>query len=200
MKHSENIIQLIDIQPDYIGFIFYPKSKRYMADSLDPIFLNAIPKEIKKVGVFVNETIEEIRNSAEKFQLDFIQLHGDESPEFCNALQVNGLKTIKAFQLHWDFDFKQLKNYTQSCEYFLFDTQTPFYGGSGHKFDWQILEKYDNEKAFFLSGGINLNDVDNVLNIKNLTIHAIDINSKFESAPGLKDIEKVKLFKDLINK
>jgi len=199
MKYPENISQLVDIQPDYMGFIFYKKSKRYMADSLEPEVLKDIPEHIKKVGVFVNESMEIIIKMAEKFKLDFIQLHGDESPDFCNSLQVNGLNIIKAFQIHQNFDFAQLESYKKSCQYFLFDTQTLLYGGSGHKFDWHLLENYDNEKAFFLSGGIDIQDIDNIKNISNLNIHAIDINSKFESEPGLKNIEKVKKFKDLLN-
>lgn len=199
MKDPENIKQLIDIQPDYIGFIFYPRSKRYMADSLESEILKAIPGHIKKVGVFVNETDEKITKAVKKFQLDFIQLHGDESPNLCNSLNINGLSIIKAFQIHQNFDFAQLESYKKSCQYFLFDTQTALYGGSGHKFNWQLLENYDNEKAFFLSGGIDLEDINNILNINNLNIHAIDINSKFEIEPGLKNIEKIKEFRNLLN-
>lgn len=198
MKYPENINQLVDIQPDYMGFIFYPKSKRFMADSLDSEILKVIPKSIKKVGVFVNETAETLIKTTEKFQLDYIQLHGEESPEFCNSLNANGFKLIKAFQLHPDFDFMQLEEYKRSSQYFLFDTQTPLYGGSGHKFDWKILNHYDNDKPFFLSGGIDLEDAHKILNIKYLNIHAVDINSKFEIEPGMKNIEKVKKFKDLL--
>ncbi|MDF1549631.1 MAG: phosphoribosylanthranilate isomerase [Bacteroidales bacterium] len=198
MKYPENINQLVDIQPDYMGFIFYPKSKRFMADSLDSEILKAIPKSIKKVGVFVNESAEVILSMVEKFRLDLIQLHGNESSDFCNMLYINKLILIKAFQLHQKFDFGTLENYKSSCQYFLFDTQTPLYGGSGHKFDWKILYHYDNDKPFFLSGGIDLEDAHKILNIKNLNIHAIDINSKFEIEPGMKNIEKVKKFKDLL--
>jgi len=170
-----------------------------MANLLEPAVLKAIPRHIKKVGVFVNESKEVILKMTEKFELDFIQLHGDESPDFCNSLHIKGLNIIKAFQIHRDFDFVQLTSYKKNCQYFLFDTQTPLYGGSGRKFDWHLLENYDNEKAFFLSGGIDMEDIDNIKNISNLNIHTIDINSKFESEPGLKNIEKVKKFKDLLN-
>ena len=196
MKEPENINQLTDIQPDYIGFIFYPKSKRYMADSLSANVVQTIPNNIKKVGVFVNESIDGIENVAKKFQLDFIQLHGDESAEFCKKMNDTGFQIIKAFQVYENFDFNQLEPYKKYCKYFLFDTQTPLYGGSGHKFNWQILKNYDNEKPFFLSGGIDLEDADKILNITSLNIYAIDINSKFEIEPGLKDIEKIKKFKD----
>ncbi len=196
MKHPENIKKLIDIQPDYIGFIFYPKSKRYIGGSLQQEVIQAIPASIKKVGVFVNESIDKIEMKIKDYQLDFIQLHGDESAEFCKQLCEKGFQIINAFQVHKDFDFNKLDAYKAYCKYFLFDTQTPLYGGSGNKFDWHLLNNYDNEIAFFLSGGIDLEDADKILNIKKLNIHAIDINSKFEIEPGLKDIDKIKLFKN----
>lgn len=195
MKYPQNINQLIELLPDYIGFIFYPKSKRYMADFTNPEVLKAIPDNIKKVGVFVNESVEGIRTAIEKFCLDVVQLHGNENPESCKKLKEFGFKIIKAFQVHEDFDFAQLDEYKDFCDYFLFDTQTPLYGGSGHKFDWQLLKKNDNEKPFFLSGGIGLEDVESIRNIKNLNIHAIDVNSKFEIEPALKNINQLKEFK-----
>ncbi len=166
-----------------------------MAISLDPEVGNTIPSHIKKVGVFVNETIDEIKKAVEKYQLDFIQLHGDESADNCRELNNEAYKIIKAFQLHKDFNFEQLNAYKNHCQYFLFDTQTILYGGSGQKFDWEILRNYDNEKAFFLSGGIDLEDAETISELKNMNIHAIDINSKFEIKPGLKDINKIKKFK-----
>jgi phosphoribosylanthranilate isomerase len=196
IKDPENIKQLIDIQLDYIGFIFYPKSKRYVVNSLQSEIVRAIPSSINKVGVFVNESFDKIETRTKDYQLDFIQLHGDESAEFCKQLSEKGFQIIKAFQIHKDFNFNKLDAYKAYCKYFLFDTQTSLYGGSGHKFDWQLLENYDNEKSFFLSGGIDLDDADKILNIKNLNIHSIDINSKFEIEPGLKNIEKVKKFKE----
>jgi phosphoribosylanthranilate isomerase len=194
MKHPENIKQLTDIQPGYIGFIFYPKSKRYMADSLQSEVLHAIPSTIKKVGVFVNESINSIENSIKNYRLDLIQLHGDESVDFCKELSEKGYDLIKAFQVDENFKFEKLEAYKKYCKFFLFDTKTPLYGGSGHKFDWQLLKNYDNEKPFFLSGGIDLEDANEIRNIKNLNIHAVDINSKFEIEPGLKNIEKIKKF------
>lgn len=196
MKEKENIKQLADIQPDYIGFIFYPKSKRYIVNSLQPKVVQTIPTAIKKVGVFVNEPVENIEKMVKDYHLDFIQLHGDESSQFCKQLNRKGFQIIKAFQVHKNFDFNALDEYKEHCKYFLFDTQTPLYGGSGHKFDWQLLKNYNNEKPFFLSGGIDLDDADKILNIKKLNIHAIDINSKFEIKPGLKNIEKIKKFKN----
>lgn len=193
MKYPDNIRQLVEWKPDFIGFIFYDKSKRYLDNSLDIKSLN-IPKSIKKVGVFVNSSIEGINEKAQLYKLDFVQLHGEESPGFCQKLQKTGAKIIKAFQIDENFDFSLLKQYETVCDYYLFDTKTNLYGGSGKKFSWQILKKYDNQKPFFLSGGIDMDDVDEIKKLKDLNIFAIDINSKFEISPGYKDIEKIKEF------
>ncbi len=197
MKNPDNIQQLVKLNPDFIGFIFYKKSKRYIGDSLGISSLD-IPESIKKVAVFVNSSINEVKTIMIKHQLDFAQLHGDESPEFCLELKKAGIKITKAFQIDEDFDFSVLKQYDSACDYFLFDTKTNLYGGSGKKFNWRILEKYDNQKPFFLSGGIDLEDVDEIKKIYNLNIYAIDINSKFEVKSGMKDIDKIEKFiKDL---
>jgi len=199
MKFPKNILALIELKPDYMGFIFYPKSKRYMAASLNASFIKQIPESIKKVGVFVNDSLESIQFEVTRNNLNFVQLHGNETPEHCVSLNTKGIHVIKAFQVYPGFDFSLLKPYNESCDYYLFDTQTHLYGGSGNKFDWNILKNYNNEKPFFLSGGIDLEDVDKIFNINDLNIHAIDINSCFELSPGLKDIEKVKSFQKLLN-
>jgi len=196
MKYPKNIQALTILKPDYMGFIFYPKSKRYMAGSLSGAFVRTIPESIKKVGVFVNDFFESIEFEVNRTKLHLVQLHGNESPELCAKLKEQNIQVIKAFQIYPGFDFKMLEPFKSSCDYFLFDTQTPLYGGSGHKFDWELLKNYDNEKQFFLSGGIDLVDADKIMNIKDLNIHAIDINSKFEISTGLKDIEKVKSFQE----
>lgn len=193
MKYQDNIRQLAELEPDFIGFIFYEKSKRYVTNGLDIKSLN-IPKSIKKVGVFVNSTIEVINEKVQLYKLDFVQLHGNESVEFCRELKQAGIKIIKAFQIDEDFDFFVIERYETVCDYFLFDTKTKLYGGSGNKFNWQILEKFNNQKPFFLSGGIDMEDVDEIKKLKNLNIFAIDINSRFEINPGNKDIEKIKEF------
>jgi phosphoribosylanthranilate isomerase len=199
MKYPKNILALAALNPDYIGFIFYPKSKRYMAASLNASFIKQIPESIKKVGVFVNDSVESIEFEVNRNNLDLVQLHGNESPGLCKLLKQKGIQIVKAFQIYPGFNFNTLDPFNQYCDYFLFDTQTPLYGGSGHKFDWELLNNYSNDKAFFLSGGIDLEDVDKIRSIKNLYIHAIDINSKFELSEGLKDIEKVKEFQVLLN-
>ncbi len=198
MKYPENIHHLAALQPDFIGFIFYKKSKRFIGDDLNIRSLD-IDKSIKKTGVFVNSSQEFILKNINKHDLNLIQLHGNESPEFCKSLYEKGIKISKAFQIDEDFDFAILNAYKNVCDYFLFDTKTKNYGGSGRKFDWDILQAYDNEKPFFLSGGIDLDDVSSINNMKNLNIYAIDINSKFEIKAGLKDIGKIGMFMELLS-
>lgn len=197
MRDIENVKELIGIKPDYIGFIFYPKSKRFVGVNPDISLFNSIPKNIEKVGVFVNYTKDSIIENTEKYKLDLVQLHGNESAEFCKELKSQiSAKIIKAFSIDKDFDFKTLNEYKQVCDYFLFDTKTEFYGGSGQQFDWNILNKYDNEIPFFLSGGIDLEHAAKIKKLKHLNIHAIDINSRFETEPGIKNIDKIKQFKN----
>ena len=194
MREKSNISQLCELSPDYIGFLFYPKSKRYVGQKIPEEILRIIPKRIKKVGVFVNEDFQDLEAKIRENQLDFVQLHGDETPEYCEMANNLGIDVIKSFSVTDDFVFNKLDNYKKHCNYFLFDTFTPAYGGSGEKFNWDILDKYDNETPFFLSGGISLNETDDILNLKNLNLHAIDINSRFEIEPALKDIIKVQEF------
>ncbi len=193
MKFPENITDIAALQPDYLGFIFYDKSPRYVTDNLPEI-----NSEIKKVGVFVNAEFSEIIQKTKEYQLDFIQLHGDETPEFCKRIEQQSLKVIKAFNLFKEFNFSILNNYSDSCTHFLFDTKGAAYGGNGKSFDWQLLENYHLEKTYFLSGGIGLENTTN-LNLflkKNYAKKciAIDLNSRFEVEPGLKNKTTLKNF------
>lgn len=192
MKFSENIREIALLHPDYLGFIFYEKSPRN--------FENTIPnidKSIQKVGVFVNASLEEIQDKVSQFELDLVQLHGAESPKFCHSLQQNKLKVIKAFSIDKEFNFNTLNDYNNFCTYFLFDTKGTNYGGNGIAFDWSILENYILDKPYFLSGGIGLENSNEVTSFltkpysKNCI--AIDCNSKLETQPGLKSIENTKL-------
>ena len=194
MRQTENVAALASLQPDYMGFIFWEPSKRYCAT-----VPTDIPKQIKKVGVFVNETTEQIKSKVKLFGLDAVQLHGEESPSQCAAL-LGLCEVIKAFWIGPDFDFKQLAPYQDHCSYFLFDTQGPLPGGNGTAFDWELLTGYNLDTPFFLSGGIGLGHVDAIAEIRkrNLPIHALDINSQFESEPGLKKIEEIKEFKQRV--
>lgn len=194
MQETENIAALASLQPDYMGFIFWEPSKRYCTT-----VPTDIPKHIKKVGVFVDDTTKQIKEKVKLFGLDAVQLHGDESPRQCAAL-LNLCEVIKAFRIGPDFDFKTLTPYQDHCTYFLFDTQGPLPGGNGTAFDWKLLAGYTLDTPFFLSGGIGLGHVEAIAEIRkrNLPIHALDINSQFESKPGVKKIEKIEKFKQLV--
>lgn len=185
MKFFENILEVSALQPDYLGFIFYEKSARFFEDEIPNL-----PKSIQKVGVFVNDNFKNIISKIHKYQLNIVQLHGNETPDFCKDIQTF-CKVIKVFSIDNTFDFYQLENYETVCDYFLFDTKGVLHGGNGYAFDWSILSKYKSQKPFFLSGGIDLENF-NQLKKLNLPIFAIDINSKFELEPGLKDLEKIK--------
>jgi phosphoribosylanthranilate isomerase len=198
MKYEDNIRQLVKLNPDYIGFNFYTRSKRYVGNKFDASIAAGIPKRIKKVGIFVNSKEEYIKEKIRRFKLDYVQLHGKESPEFCRRLSKYA-KVIKAFGVDEHFDFNILGDYKPYVEYFLFDTKTTRYGGSGKKFNWGLLKK-DINKPFFVSGGIDSGEIAEILNLKSLILNltGIDINSKFEIKPGLKDIEKIKKLKNEI--
>ena len=193
MKYLDNILELGSLLPDYMGFIFWEKSARYF-DGIIP----ELPKSIKKVGVFVNSSQEEILKKIAKHDLQAIQLHGQESVAFCEDLKekIKNLKPvqieiIKVFSVTDDFDFELLKPFEDLCDYFLFDTKGKLPGGNGTTFDWKVLEKYPSTKPFFLSGGIGIEEIELLKEIAktNLPIYAIDVNSKFEIEPGLKNKE-----------
>ena len=198
MKYPENIQEIAGLKPDYLGFIFWDKSSRKFD-------LDEFPKldaNIKKVGVFVDATIEEIQEKINTFQLDIIQLHGKESVAFCLELKKENIEIIKAFSVDNDFDFSQLEAYKNAVDYFLFDTKGKLPGGNGTTFEWQVLEKYTLEKPFFLSGGIGLTEVKKIKEFLASDLanycHAIDINSRFEIEPGLKNITDLEKFKNIL--
>ena len=191
MREAENIRQLLALQPDYMGFIFYEKSSRFVSDKLDEELLKSFPFTTRKVGVFVNATTAYILEMYKKYELDYIQLHGEELPDFCRNLKLKGVNIIKAFSIDMNFNFGKLQNYKPYCDFFLFDTKGKERGGNGTTFDWSILNKYDNEKPFFLAGGIDLENSINALEISGLKIHSLDVNSKFELSPAMKDIDKI---------
>lgn len=193
MRDSPNIEQVAALQPDYLGFIFYPKSPRYAA-SVNKTILTALPSTIKKVGVFVNESVEQMRQTALDYGLEALQLHGGETPLQCLQLREEGFILLKAFSIAEESDFEILEDYDGCCDYFLFDTKTPQHGGSGQKFDWNLLDCYHGSTPFFLSGGIDLDDAEVIKNIKHLQFVGVDVNSRFELEPALKDVEKVKAF------
>jgi phosphoribosylanthranilate isomerase len=194
MRDESNIRELVKIHPDYIGFIFYSGSERFAGDNFDLRILEYIPESINKVGVFVKADIDYIFEKINTFGLNLIQLHGGESSEFCRELSHSGIPVIKVFSINEGFNFKSVNPFKAFCNYFMFDTECRTYGGSSRKFDWDRLNQYDNEKPVFLSGGIGPEDADSIKNLGNLNIHAVDINSRFEKEPGLKDILKIRKF------
>ncbi len=195
MRESTNISELLKLQPDYMGFIFYGKSKRDVADGLDAQLLNAFPSSTKKVGVFVNAVLDFVKGKVAKFGLDLVQLHGDEAPKFCAELKANGVKIMKVFSMGENFDFDVLEAYKSHVDFFLFDTKGKERGGNGELFNWELLNEYDGEIPYFLSGGIDLENIESLSDLK-VQPYAIDVNSKFEIEPGLKDVERLKELKN----
>ena len=195
---TETIRELVPLSIDRLGFIFYHKSARYVYGKLIEEGLSMVPKHIKKTGVFVNAEIAEIEQIIDRYKLDSIQLHGDETPVFCQHFRPK-TEVIKTISIKDKSSFETAKLYQDSCDLFLFDTQSEHYGGTGKAFDWRWLEAYTLDKPFYLSGGISLENFAEIKNIKHKQLLGIDVNSKFETAPGIKDIEKIKQLIYLMN-
>lgn len=186
MKYSENIQKVATLLPDYLGFIFYEKSPRFFNGKLPEL-----SKSIQKVGVFVNAPISDILQKIKEYNLQVVQLHGNESPEICEILKIINIPVIKVFSVDDSFDFEAIQPYESVCDYFLFDTKGQNPGGNGTTFNWQILKNYPSKKPFFLSGGIGLEEIEAIKKL-NLPIYAIDVNSKFETKPGVKNTQLLK--------
>jgi phosphoribosylanthranilate isomerase len=190
LKYPDNINEIADLKPDYMGFICYAPSPRYATD-LQSETLAALPASVYKTAVFVNEDAETITKLIDTYNFDAVQLHGNEDPEFCKLFK-NKVIVIKAFGLDKDFNFERLNEFAGSVDYFLFDTKTDLHGGSGKSFDWTLLGNYKLDIPFFLSGGLSLDNLDEVRSIDHFQFYGVDLNSKFEMEPGLKDIDKLK--------
>ena len=192
LKHPKNIREVAEQHPDFMGFIFYNKSSRF----IDNIDLTAVLAEISpaiiKTGVFVNEEESNIKDLIIAYGLGAVQFHGNETPEFCGNFKKTALKVIKAFGIREASDFNDIKKYEGSCDYFLFDTKTQKYGGSGESFDWELLEFYTGQTDFLLSGGIGFDDLEEIQKISHSRFVGIDVNSGFEIEVALKDIELIK--------
>lgn len=196
-----NTQEVAALQPHYLGFIFYGKSKR----DFEGMEIPSLPEGIKKVGVFVDAKWAFAKAHIEKYQLDVLQLHGNESPEYITALRhpelVSGshkkLDIWKVFSIKDAFDFEQLKPYEGLVDAFLFDTKGKEKGGNGYTFDWSVLKEYPSQTPFILSGGIGLDEIDKVKEIlaTDLPILALDVNSRFEDGPGKKNIKQLEKFK-----
>ena len=189
LKFEQNLIDVASLDIDMVGYNFYEPSPRYVQNTL-PI----IPSKIKKVGVFVNASESNILQKVRDYRLDYVQLHGDESPEFCKKIKEI-IPFIKVFRIDDHFNANHMKEF-EFCNYFLFDTATKQFGGSGKKFDWSLLKELDIKVPFLISSGIGPDDLDDILKFRHPTFKGIDINSKFELSAGLKDVGKVKNFAD----
>lgn len=188
--------ELVGLGVDYVGFIFYDKSPRFVGDefSFNPV------GETQTVGVFVNQGRASIVQSLQRINSRIAQLHGDERPEDCEALRDLGYTVIKAVPVDSDFDEKSLEKFHAVVDYFLFDTKGKHYGGNAARFEWKILDRYDQRTPFFLSGGIRLEDLEGIRSLRKMNIHAVDMNSGLELAPGSKDVAKVKAAKLKVDK
>jgi phosphoribosylanthranilate isomerase len=193
MRLPENIKALNALNPDYMGFIFWAPSSRFVDSSTPPLL-----KEIKKTGVFVDASLDYIETIIKDHNLQAVQLHGKENPEYCSYIKNLDVEVIKAFSVKDHFDFSSLDPYESACDFYLFDTKGELPGGNGYGFDWSILKHYPSKKPFFLSGGIGLEEVKQILELKkiDLPLYAIDVNSKFETAPGVKKIDELEQFKN----
>ncbi len=198
MRDSENIQALVALEPDYMGLIFYEKSPRHAEQIADAEMIHSLQGP-KKTGVFVNAEESYVRHCVERFSLDALQLHGQESPEYCQRFAKQGLEIIKVFSVGNGFDFSRLAPYEGIVDYFLFDTKGKQPGGNGVVFNWDILKDYPSETPFFLSGGISLEDKDRLAELHLPQLYAIDVNSKFEIEPGLKDIGKLRELVEMLS-
>lgn len=225
MKYKDNITAVANLQPDFMGFIFYKTSARNFED-LGSI---SVPSSIKKVGVFVDEAIAVVKGKIKEFNLQVVQLHGNESPEYCNELKRHfekqsdrpstskesdyrdyqkklgtgsSVEIIKVFSIKDEFNFEVLRPYEAICDYYLFDTKGKLPGGNGYAFNWDVLKKYPSTKPYFLSGGIGIGDLEKIKAFKknpaSKYCYAIDVNSKFEIEAGLKNSMELAKFKTLL--
>ena len=191
MKFPKNIHEIGVLQPDFMGFIFYTKSKRFVGEKFSIKALEKLPKSIKKVAVFVNENPTRITEIVNQYKFDYVQLHGNESVETCAILKQKEIQIIKVFSVDNYFNFEEVIPFESVSDYFLFDTKTEKYGGSGKVFNWEILEKYKSEKPFFLSGGLGLENLNTITKIAHPALVGLDFNSKLEDKNYKKISEEV---------
>jgi phosphoribosylanthranilate isomerase len=192
---------LQDLGVDYIGLIFYEASKRYAGEKLNNEQLAVQHTHVDKVGVFVNAEYEKVVEAIHTYSLSVVQLHGDETDEYCLEL-MDKVQVIKVFRIADQTAIDELvAPYNEVCHYYLFDTDTKMYGGSGKQFDWRVLERAAINKPFFLSGGIGLEDIEKIIAFNHPSFYGVDVNSRFETSPGIKDMEMVASFvKQIKNK
>ena len=194
----DNMSEVLNLKPDFAGLIFYPKSPRYVANNQN-VDLKQKLNGISKVGVFVNEDFNTIVSLIDEYNLDYVQLHGNESIDFCKKIRKI-VPVIKAFGVSSSADFEIVNQYADYVDYLLLDTKTTSYGGSGIKFDWNILSSVKIGQKFLLSGGISLYDIPTIKNLNINNLVGVDLNSKFEISPTLKNIEQLKQAINILKK
>lgn len=193
MRNPRNIREISRLSPDYMGFIFYSRSRRYAGD-LGARDLVDLPDSIRKVGVFVNFTADDVITTCRHMGIRTVQLHGDESPEYCRLIKNSGFEVFKAFNISGKAEVKVLRDYQDSCDFILLDAAGEGYGGTGEKFDWSCLEDYEHDLPFFLSGGIGPEDADRILKLNHPKLYGLDLNSRFETEPGIKKRDDLERF------
>jgi phosphoribosylanthranilate isomerase len=198
MRDTENIRQVADLGPDYMGFIFYSPSPRYVG--VDFRLSEEAPSHIVRVGVFVNASSDEIKRQSTSVGFDHVQLHGNEGAHQAAALKDAGFKVIKVFSIDDHFDFGTTKQYAPVVDYFLFDTKGKLYGGNAQSFNWNVLQRYDQDVPFFLSGGISPENIHSISSLEGMNLFALDVNSGVEESPGLKNVTKLKAVFDGVEK
>ena len=191
MRDAAALTEVAALGPDFLGFIFAPKSPRYVGEALAPELVQALPPTIWKVGVFVNETTENMVTTAARFGLAAVQLHGQETPAQCEELGEAGLLVMKAFSVGREVDFGALLPYVPYCDYFLFDTKGAAPGGNGTTFDWKLLQAYNLPVPYFLAGGLGLEHAAELAALRLPGLAGVDLNSGFETAPGVKDATRL---------
>lgn len=189
MREPANIRAVAELGPDLMGFIFYPRSPRYVGEDF---VMPLLPETLKKTGVFVKTPADQVLELAQKYGLDYVQLHSDETPEYCAEMREAGLKVLKAFAVDASFDFEELKAFEGVADYFLFDTKGDGYGGHGKTFDWNILNNYTLDTPFFIAGGISNDNIGELLNYSHPMFKGVDVNSRYEVSAGVKDVAALK--------
>ena len=198
MNNKQNITEVASVGVDLIGLIFFDKSPRSVEKGdVDSTFVKAL--NVSKVGVFVNEALEVVLQIAKEYELDYLQLHGKESPGYCQKAKESGYKVWKAFSVGESLDMEQLKPYENVLDLYLFDTKGKNYGGNGMKFNWGALSEYNLSKPFMLSGGLTLKDAEDVSGLEFHKLWGVDLNSGFEQSPGRKKSNEIEEFINIIN-
>jgi len=200
MKEPNNLEQVSRLEPDFLGYIFFKGSSRYVGERPDPALFSVPASTIHRVGVFVNEPLKSVRRIIESGRIDMAQLHGSENPEYCKALVNSGIHVIKAMSPDQLLPGNNLEAYNGVVHYFLFDTSGEGHGGTGKKFNWDLLRNYSLPVPFLLSGGIGPDDGASILELDHLGLRGVDVNSRFEDAPGKKNLELLEHFMKEIRK